>query len=75
MIDREKAYELTDSLEKSECTEVVRRTLDLIYDSIGSCGECAYFRELDHNDKPRCKYVEIEVHKDFYCADFERKRL
>ena len=51
--------------------EFVRRTKYMVnkfYDSIGSCGECKHKHEL-----PWCYKIERNVHKDWYCADFERE--
>ena len=60
-------------------------TLDLIYDSIGSCGECKYsikVEMMDNSEAYECANIrelswgEVgykDVAKDWFCADFERK--
>jgi len=50
-----------------------------VLNSIGSCGECEYWKEV-YNDRGietqtvmRCELDGIIRKKDFYCANFERK--
>ena len=67
--------EIVELYEKNELGMAnMSDVLRVIKNSIGSCGTCGYFRELDHNNKPRCKYVEIEVHPNFYCKDYILKK-
>ena len=46
--------------------------VNIIYDSIGTCGECKYVEILGKRTLHCTNGFNI-VKKDWYCADFERK--
>jgi len=43
--------------------------IDEIYDSIGTCVECAYWNSIGACTKQHFSFLTYD---DYYCADFER---
>lgn len=66
MISREDAEEL---FLKSGSNKLA---VKMIYDSIGSCGECKYFEGMSVS-LTNCGRIDAWVREDFFCADFKRK--
>ena len=63
MLSREKALELSEMFK-------VDRVIDVIYDNIGSCGECKY-SEKYAGEYIICNQIKTTFPKKHFCAYFE----
>ena len=82
MIKREEAYNkfgVDVDRWNSDVEKSIIYTIDKIYDSIGSCGECYYavndatLCEMHTRVSEDADVCEFDITPDWFCADFKRK--
>ena len=75
MINRNKAMSISNwQLVSYKGHGELKRVIDEIYDSVGSCEKCEY-SEKTTNTRWKCEWLDdIRVRPNFFCADYVRSK-
>jgi hypothetical protein len=74
-------WEISDLLPRTENRDDIFKVIESIYDSVGSCINCQWYKHRSDNhgictinrDTDQALWVNIEVDEDWYCKDFIEK--